>query len=91
MRSVILTAALLLASHSPVLANWYVLRAANTRACTAVIMQPGAIYQGELVTRHPSQAAAEAQIRDLKGKGQCAESVTTGEAASPASQGSKQD
>ena len=84
MRVLLQGAALFLATTSPMLAaDWYVLRTPATRACTIAEAQAGASYEGELLTRHPTQAAAAAHVKELEGKGACTRPAAANDAASP--------
>jgi hypothetical protein len=84
MRGLLLGAAVLLASISSGLAaDWYVLRTPATRACTIAEARAGASYQGELLTRQPTQAAAAAHVKELESKGTCVRPAASNDAASP--------
>jgi len=71
--------AMLVASHLPAMANWYVLRLPDSRACKIAEVQPGAIIEGELLMRQPSRDGAIAKIIELQGKGICAPSASPSE------------
>jgi hypothetical protein len=81
---VLLGAVMLLVACSSAFANWYVLRLPGSGGvCKAAEMQPGAILDGELLVRQPSQAAAMAMIAELQGKGVCARSPAPSDANPP--------
>jgi hypothetical protein len=84
MRALLLGTAIFLTHTSPMLAaDWYILRTPATRACTIAEAQAGVSYEGELLTKHPTQSAAAAHVKDLESNGACTRPAASNDAASP--------
>jgi hypothetical protein len=82
---VLLSAAMVLASTLPGLAaDWYVLREPATHACKIAEAQAGQIYQGLLLTKQPTQAAAIAYVKEQEARGVCSKPTAANDAGPPA-------